>query len=188
MCLGPRPASGVGGGKQRWRTVVGGITAARALKEELLARRRRGERVVTDGRLRFAEAAAKWLDGPVQDLRPRTRECYRNAIEQHLLPAFGPRRLDAISPHNLALLVRVLRSREFSESTIVIVLGVTNRVYRYSARRLGWTGTNPVSLMLPSERPKPSQVKRRRIFEGRELEKTIRAAAIRTGRSSPLRL
>ena len=69
-----------------------------------------------------------------------------------------------------------MRRLGFSESTIVIVLGVTNRVYRYSARRLGWTGPNPVSLMLPSERPKPSQGKRRRIFEGRELEETIRAA------------
>ena len=166
-----------GGGKQRWRTVIGGITAARALRDELLARRARGERVVTDGRLRFAEAAAKWLDGPVLDLRPRTQECYRNAIEQHLVPAFGTRRLDAISPDDLALLVRELRSRGFSESTIVIVLGVTNRVYRYAARRLAWAGANPVSLMLPSERPKPSQCKRRRIFEGHELEQTIRAAA-----------
>ncbi|MBV9193531.1 MAG: tyrosine-type recombinase/integrase [Solirubrobacterales bacterium] len=165
-----------GGGKQRWRTVDGGITAARTLRDELLARRGRGERVVTDGRLRFAEAAAKWLEGPVLDLRPRTQECYRNALGQQLLPAFSTRRLDAISPDDLALLVRELRSRGFSESTIVIALGVTNRVYRYAARRLGWTGTNPVSLMLPSERPKPSRGKRRRIFEGRELEETIRAA------------
>lgn len=35
---------------------------------------------------------------------------------------------------------------------------------------------NPVSRLLPSERPKPSQGKRRRIFEGRELEQTIAAA------------
>ena len=165
-----------GSGKQRWRTVDGGITAARALRDELLARRARGERVTSDGRLRFADAAAKWLAGPVLDLRARTQECYRNAIERHLVPAFGPRRLDAISPDDLALLVRELRSRGFSESTIVIVLGVTNRVYRYAARRLGWAGTNPVSLMLPSERPKPSQGKRRRIFEGRELEQTVQAA------------
>lgn len=48
-----------GGGKQRWRTVAGGITAARVLRDELLARRGRGEQVVTDGRLRFVEAAAK---------------------------------------------------------------------------------------------------------------------------------
>ena len=92
-------------------------------------------------------------------------------------PWFGPRRLDGISPDDLALLVRELRSRGFSESTIVIVLGITNRVYRYAVRRLGWASTNPVSLMLPSERPKPSHGKRRRIFEGRELEQTIRAAS-----------
>jgi Phage integrase, N-terminal SAM-like domain len=120
-----------GAGKQRWRTVAGGITAVRSLRDELLARRGRGERVVTDGRLRFVDAAAKWLAGPVLDLRARTQECYRNAIEQHLVPAFGTRRLDAISPDDLALLVRELRSRGSSESTIVIILGVTNRVYRY---------------------------------------------------------
>ena len=110
------------------------------------------------------------------DLRARTQECYRNDVEQHLAPGFGHRRLDAISPDDLALLVRDPRSRGFSESTIVIVLGVTNRVYRYAARRLGWTGANPVSLMFPSERPKPSQGKRRRIFEERELDQTVRAA------------
>lgn len=73
--------------------------------------------------------------------------------------------------------MRELRGNGFSESSIVIVIGVANRVYRYAARRLGWSGTNPVSLLLPSERPKPSRGRRRRIFEGRELEQTIEAAA-----------
>jgi integrase len=59
----------------------------------------------------------------------------------------------------------------------VIVIGVANRIFRYAARRLGWSGHNPVSVLLPSERPKPSNRKRRRIFEGRELEQTIGAAA-----------
>ena len=163
-------------GKQRWRTVEGGITAARALRDELLSRRNRGERVAPDGRLRLNEAAGKWLDGPVSDLRLRTQECYRNAAEHHLLPVLGSRRLDAISPDDLALLVRALRQAGLSESSIVIVIGVANRIFRYAARRLGWSGANPVSLLLPSERPKPSQAKRRRIFEGRELEQTIAAA------------
>jgi integrase len=165
-----------GSGRQRWRTVTGGITAARAMRDELLARRGRGERVVPDGRLRFGAAAAAWLNGPVVDLRPRTQECYRNAIERHLLSVFANRRLDAITPDDLAALVRELRAEGLSESTIVIVLGVANRLFRFAARRLGWPGANPVSLMLPSERPKPSQSKRRRIFEGRELEQTITAA------------
>jgi integrase len=169
-----------GAGKQRWRTVAGGITAARVLRDELLARRNRGERVATDGRLRFAEAAARWLEGPVLDLRPRTQECYRNAVAQHLLPSLAMRRLDAISADDMATLVRKLRSDGLSESTIVIVVGVANRLYRYAARRLGWSGTSPVSLMLPSERPKPSQGKRRRIFEGRELEQTAASEPYRT--------
>jgi hypothetical protein len=163
-------------GRQRWRTVDGGITAARALRDELLSRRNRGEHIAPDVRLRFADAAAKWLDGPVLDLRPRTQECYRNAVQHNLMPAIGRRRLDAISPDDLAHLVRQLRSCGLSESSIVIVIGVANRIYRYAARRLGGSGSNPVSLMLPSARPKPSQRKSRLIFEGRELEQTIAAA------------
>ena len=73
-------------------------------------------------------------------------------------------------------MVRELRDEGLAESTIVIIVGVTNRVYRYAARRLGWVGANPVSLMLSSERPKPSHGKRRRAFEARELEQTIAAS------------
>ncbi len=164
-------------GKQRWRTVTGGITAARALRDELVARRNRGEQVVHSASLRFADVAEKWLEGPVSDLRPRTGECYRNALEQHLLPRLACRRLDRLTPDDLADLVRDLRHQGLSESTSSIAIGVTNRVYRFAARRLGWTGTNPVSLMLPSERPKPSHAKRRRIFVGAELEQTVRAAS-----------
>lgn len=164
-------------GKQRWRTVTGGITAARALRDELVARRNRGEQVAHRGSLRFADAAEKWLEGPVSDLRPRTEECYRNSLERHLFPRFGTRRLDRVTPDDLADLVRDLRQQGLSESTSAIAIGVTNRVYRFAARRLGWSGANPVSLMLSSERPKPSQSKRRRIFEGSELEQTIAAAA-----------
>ncbi|MBV8735441.1 MAG: tyrosine-type recombinase/integrase [Solirubrobacterales bacterium] len=165
-----------GGGRQRWRTVDGRITAARAVRDELLARRARGERVAPDARLRFGDAAARWRTGSVIDLRPATQECYRNAVEQHLLPRLSTRRMDAISPDDLAQLVRELRAARLSESTIVIVIGVTNRIYRYAARRLGWLGTNPVSLMLPSERPKPTQGTRRRVFSAGELEQTIVAA------------
>jgi hypothetical protein len=165
-----------GSRKQRWKTVQGGITAARAVRDELLARRGRGEQLAPKPRLGLAAAAAAWLDGAVRDLRPRTDECYRNAITSYLLPRLGDRRLDAITADDLAALVRDMRAEGFAESTIAIAIGVMNRIYRYAARRLGWTGTNPVSVMLTSERPKPSQSKRRRIFEGAELEQTIAAA------------
>jgi hypothetical protein len=163
-------------GKQRWRTVDGGITAARALRDQLVAQRNRHEPAPDNVRLRFGDAADQWLAGPVVDLRQTTRECYRNAVDNHLRARFQSRRLDAISPDDLAALVRDLRGEGLAEATIAIVIGVTNRIYRYAARRLAWVGTNPVSLMLPSERPKPSQAKRRRLFEGTELEETIAAA------------
>jgi integrase len=162
-----------GSGRQRWRTVDGGITAARAARDEYLARRGRGERVTSDARMHFGAAAELWLSGPVVDLRSATRACYRNAVETHLAPRFAHRRLDAVSANDLAILVRDLRADGLAESTIVIVIGVTNRIYRYAARRLGWFGPNPVSLMLSSERPKPSQGRRRRVFKGRELEQTL---------------
>ncbi|MBV9838193.1 MAG: tyrosine-type recombinase/integrase [Solirubrobacterales bacterium] len=163
-------------GRQRWRTVQGGITAARAIRDEALARRGRGEAVQVKARLRFADAAAFWLKGPVQDLRPRTDECYRNAVNTHLLPRFGALRLDAISAEHLAGMVREMREAGLSESTVAITIGVVNRIYRYATRRLSFPGVTPVSVMLTSERPKPSRSKRRRIFEGAELEQTIAAA------------
>jgi hypothetical protein len=52
-----------------------------------------------------------------------------------LVPRFGPRRLDAITPDELAGLVRDLRSKGLSESTSAIAIGVTNRVYRFTASR-----------------------------------------------------
>ncbi len=165
-----------GAGIQRWRTVEGGITAARALRDELLAQRGRGERVAPNPRLRFADASEKWLAGPVVDLRETTRDLYRNAVENHLRPRYATRRLDAITADDLARLVRELRTAGLSESSAQNVLGVVNRIYRYAARRLGWAGTNPVSLMLPAERPKPSQTASKRIFEGQELEQVIGAA------------
>ena len=111
-----------GGGKQRWRTVAGGITAARALRDELLARRGRGERVVAgrSAALRrcsgqVAGRAGRWIFG----LGRRSATATRSSSIWFL--AFGARRLDAISPDELALLVREMRRLGFSESTIVIV-------------------------------------------------------------------
>ncbi len=146
-------------GKQRWRTVDGGITAARALRDQLVAQRNRREPAPDNVRLRFGDAADQWLAGPVADLRQTTRDCYRNAVDNHLRARFQTAGSDAIAPDDLATLVRDLRGEGLAEATIAIVIGVTNRIYRYAARRLGWVGTNPVSLMLPSERPKPSQAK-----------------------------
>src|SRR5947208_2164632 len=116
--IGFKDASGI----QRWRTVDGGIMAARKLRDELLARRGRGESVAPDSRLRLGEAADLWLAGPVLDLRPTTRAGYGSAVDHHLRPRYGNRRLDRITADDLAALVREMRQQGKSEATIAAVL------------------------------------------------------------------
>lgn len=164
------------GGRLRWRTVDGGILAARKLRTDLAARRTRGESVAPSPKLRFAEAADRWLAGPVLDLRDTTQAKYRSIVNKHLRPRFAIRRLDGITADDLALLVRELRATDKSEATIAVGLAVVGRVYKFAARRLGWSGTIPTTLMLSSERPKVSLAKRRPIFTGEQLEQTIAAA------------
>src|SRR5438270_10775257 len=129
--VGFKDAAGI----QRWRTVDGGIMAARKLRDALLARRGRGETVAPDSRLRFGEAAELWLAGPVLDLRATTQAGYRSAVEQHLLRPLGNRRLDSITADALAALVRDMRQRGKSEATIAAVLGAVGRIYKFAARR-----------------------------------------------------
>jgi integrase len=170
--VGFKDASGI----QRWRTVDGSVMAARKLRDELLARRGRGETVAPDARLRFGEAAELWLAGPVLDLRPATQAGYRSAVEQHLRARFGNRRLDSITADDLAKMVRDLRQAGKSEATIHAVLGAAGRIYKFAARRLGFNGVIPTSLMLPSERPKVSLAARRPIFTPGQIEQTLAAA------------
>ena len=170
--VGFKDASGI----QRWRTVDGGIMAARKLRDELLARRGRGETVAPDSRLRFDEAAELWLAGPVLDLRATTQAGYRSAVEQHLARRLGNRRLDSITADELAALVSDMRQQGKSEATIAAVLGAVGRIYRFAARRLGFSGVNPMTLMLSSERPKVSLAKRSPIFSPEQIEQTLAAA------------
>jgi integrase len=170
--VGFKDAAGI----QRWRTVDGGIMAARKLRDDVLARRGRGDVVAPDSKLRFGEAADLWLAGPVLDLRESTQAGYRNAVEKHLRPVCGGWRLDGLTADDLAALVRGMREGGKSEATIAVVLGVASRIYKFAARRLGWTGTSPTTLLLSSERPKVSLAKRRPIFTPEQIEQTIAAA------------
>ena len=154
-------------GRQRWRTVDGGILAARKVRDDLAARRARGESVAPKPKLGFAEAARQWLAGPVVDLRETTQVKYRCLVNRHLRPRFEGRRLDAINADDLACLVRELRADGMSEATIAVALSVVGAIYKFATRRLGWSGTIPTTLMLRSERPKNVADEAHAHFHGR---------------------
>lgn len=126
--------------------------------------------------MKFGKAADRFLAERVVDLRPQTRNGYRNSIEKHLRPRFGNRRLDRIGIDDWALLIRELRAEGKAESTIEAILKAARGVYRFAARRMGWFGVQPISLLEPSERPKVSEAPKRRLFTDAELAQTLAAA------------
>ncbi|MBS1675796.1 MAG: site-specific integrase [Actinobacteria bacterium] len=163
-------------GRQRFETIGRKIGEARKARDEALVRRGRGEPTHSNPRLRFGEAADRWLVEQVADLRRQTRNGYRSAVEKHLRPRFGNRRLDRITVDDWALLVRQLRAAGLAESTIEGVLRVGRRVYKFAARRMGWYGVLTIALLEPSERPKVTARRKHRIYTPEQLAQTLAAA------------
>jgi integrase len=163
-------------GKQRWQRVDGGIIAARTIRNDLLGRRGKGERVEPSPRLRFDEAATAWREGQVADLRPATQAAYGSALRNHLYPRGGSRRLDTISVEDVAAMIRDLRANGLSEWTIHSILTAANRTFKFAKRRMGWHGENPVAELEKGERPSVTAAARRPIFTPEQLAATLAAA------------
>ncbi|MDA0164239.1 site-specific integrase [Solirubrobacter ginsenosidimutans] len=163
-------------GRLRWRGPFETITAARAERGDARTRARAGERESANPRLRFGEAAERWLTEQVAQLRPATRAIYRNAVRNHLAPRWGRRRMDAIDVTDAARLVRDLRADGLSEWTIAGILKAAGRVFKFARRHCRWRGENPVELLEKGERPKVGTTRERRIFKGDELAQTLAAS------------
>lgn len=161
---------------QRWRGPFDTITSARAERDSILGAKGKGARVQPNPKLRFGEAADRWLAEQVSDLRPTTEASYRNSIDIHLRPRWGRRRMDTITTDDAARLVRELRAEGKAETTIATILRAAARTFKFAKRRMGWHGENPVTGLETGERPKLSQTTKRRIFRGGELAATINAA------------
>ena len=163
-------------GKQRWKVVAGGISAARRERDGLIGAKARGEIVRPSPKLKFGEAADRWLAEQVVELRGSTQASYRNSMEVHLRPRWGGRRIDAITVDDCARLVRELRAEGKAETTIATILRAASRVFKFARRRCGWHGESPLALLEAGERPKVSQSPERRIYIGDELGQVLAVA------------
>ena len=163
-------------GRLRWRGPFETITAARAGRGDARAKARGGERESANPRLKFGEAAERWLAEQVVELRRQTRARYTSHVTNHLRPRWGNRRMDAIDVTDAARLVRDLRSAGLAESSINSVLQVANRLFKFARRHCHWRGENPLELLEQGERPKLNAAPERRIYEGDELAQTLAAS------------
>lgn len=138
-----------------------GIRAARAALAAAQTARANGERPPIT--LTFKEAAEAWYDARSGAWRPRTVATYRGHLDNHLLPAFGNRRLAAITANDIAKYVSEKRGT-LKGWTLKGHLGVLGGIFRHAMRHLGLRGSNPVTLLDRHERPSTEDEKEHRIL------------------------
>lgn len=124
----------------------------------------RGMRSTRTRRLTVADAAEVFMATGTGHLRPKTVSHYRASLDLHVLPAFGRRRLDSITPDDLAQWLQHAqtaayasergRSKPYRAATIRHVLTTLHRVYGHAIRRQGYCGMSPVSALERHERPR----------------------------------
>jgi integrase len=153
-------------GKRRWAVVHGSLDDAEAKRAELRLRRRRGERIQPT-RQTFEEHAREWLER--QDVRPRTREIYTWALEQHLIPRLGRRRLDQISVDDVAALIVAMRRQRLKGWTITSALRPLSIILAQAARR-GRIPVNPLTQLERGERPRHDDQRPKRILSLEEMQ------------------
>lgn len=159
-------------GKQRWRRVDGGITAARNALSTAHAARARGERVAADPRLTFEDAAQAWWDARATRLRPTTQATYASCRKQ-LQARFGRVRLADIQPSDVAAFVAAQQAAGFKGWTIRGQLTVLSAIYKHAGRHMGFVGTSPVTLLDRIERPSIEDERPKRVLSQDELQRLI---------------
>jgi integrase len=184
--IGFRDASGI----QRWRSIDGGIKAARVALDVERAKRASGEQTPANPRLTFNAAADAWWEAKSPNLRPNSAAIYELHLA-HLRAAFGRTRLTAIGSGDVLTwlgqakrgtaarppMKRPRATRGTAANTLVKRLRVLSEVFNYASRHLGHPGANPVRALESSERPKTSDSDPRRTLSDRELDALLDAVA-----------
>jgi integrase len=159
-------------GSYRWQVVHGSLDDAEAKRDQLRLRKRQGERIEPT-RQTFEHYARAWLER--QQVRPRTRELYVWALEQHLIPRFGPRRLAQISSDDVAALISDMRRKGLKGWTITSALRPLSIILAQAARK-GRIPVNPMTQLERGERPNHDDQRPKRILALDEMQALLQHA------------
>jgi integrase len=159
-------------GRVRWQRVPGGLRDARLARAEVQTRLARGD-LVTRADRTLEEVGEEWLAAQ-HHLRPRTRQLYRTALDRHIYPRLGRRRIGDINPDRLAAFILELQGAGLAGWTIRGILTPLGRTLGYAARR-GLIPDNPIRRLERGERP--TTVRREfRILRPDEINAILKAA------------
>lgn len=156
-----------------------GLMEARRLRDEFAAETRRAPAAPRSRRVTYGEVAEEWLSDQearvaAGDLARSTLAGYRDELERHVLAVFGHRQIAAITPDDLVRWHRDMQRRRLSAWSIKHAWSPLRLVLRYAVRHYGLPG-NPADALLPTERPKPGE-DRKRFLNRKEIGQLLDAA------------
>jgi len=107
---------------------------AEAFERAELSARDRGDWIDPRARARtFEEVAVEWMaSNPAK--RPSTRACDRSALERHLLPELGAKRIGSIVPRDVQALIATM-STTLAPGSVTRSYTVAAAIFRYAADR-----------------------------------------------------
>jgi integrase len=159
-------------GKRRWEVIHGNLEVAETRRAELRIRRSRGERI-EPCRQTFQQYAEEWLER--QTVRDRTLEIYRWALNKHLIPYFGRRRLDQITAEDIAAFIAHMKRKQLKGWTITSALRPLSIILGQAARK-GRIAVNPMTQLERGERPSHHDQRPKRILSLDEMRALVEAA------------
>jgi hypothetical protein len=131
-----------------------------------------GERIEPT-RQTLTEYANEWLER--QTVRPRTLAIYKWALNVHLIPYFGRRRLDQITAEDIAVFIAVMRRKKLKGWTITSAFHPLSMILAQAARK-GGIPVNPMTQLKRGERPSHDDERPKRILALDETRALIDAA------------
>ncbi|MCA1700258.1 MAG: tyrosine-type recombinase/integrase, partial [Actinobacteria bacterium] len=152
---------------------------ARRLRDEFAAETRRAPAAPRSRRVTYREVTDEWLSDQearlaAGDLARSTLEGYRDELKRHILPVFGERQIASITPDDLVRWHRDMQRKGLSTWSIKHAWAPLRLVLRYAVRHYGLPG-NPADALLPQERPKPGE-DRKRFLNRKEIGLLLDAA------------
>lgn len=156
-----------------------GLMEARRLRDEFAAETRRAPAAPRSRRVTYGKVVAEWLSDQearvaAGDLARSALGGYRDELERHILPVFGGRQVASITPDDLVRWHRDMQRRGLSAWSIKHAWAPLRLVLPYAVRHYGLPG-NPADALLPQERPKPGE-DRKRFLNRKEIGSLLDAA------------
>lgn len=139
--------------------VDGGEQEALLVQADLRSKRARGLRV-TPLPTTFRTVAEAWFTRGCARWRLSTQKGYRTALDKHILPVFGTVPVGTITTDGIATFIAMRIASGAAESYVAANLRPLNGALKLALRD-GLITANPMTALLPEERPKPAKRRRR---------------------------